>query len=107
MNLSACWRKTRFPNAYRDARWLAAKLRCVKLKRRSNSRAAGFWEARELPSWSQRCCDPTENAICDLAVSAGGGGGQKNVEVVGMNRAKQRIFALDVALADEIDERVF
>src|SRR5712671_7916036 len=47
-------------------------------------------------------------ALCDLAVRAGGGGGvQKNVEVIGMDGAEECVLSLDVALADEIEERVF
>src|SRR5258707_5449989 len=47
-------------------------------------------------------------AIRDLAVGAGGGGGiQKNIEVVRVNGAEESVFAVDVALADQIDERVF
>jgi len=49
-----------------------------------------------------------EEAIRDLAVGAGGGGGiQKNIEIVRVNGAEESVFALDVALADQIDERVF
>ena len=45
---------------------------------------------------------------CALPVGAGGGGGiQKNVEVVRVNGAEESVFALDVALADQIDERIF
>ena len=47
-------------------------------------------------------------ALCDLAVRSGGGRGiQKNIEVVRVNGAEESVFALDVALADQIDERVF
>src|SRR5882762_9046722 len=47
-------------------------------------------------------------ALCDLAVRGGGGGGvQKNVEVIGMDGAEKGVLSLDVALADEIEERVF
>ena len=43
-----------------------------------------------------------------LAVRAGGGRGvQKNVEVIGMDGAEECVLSLDVALADEIEERVF
>jgi hypothetical protein len=47
-------------------------------------------------------------SLRDLAVGTGRGGGiQKNVEVVRVNRAEERVFPLDVPLANQIDKRVF
>ena len=47
-------------------------------------------------------------ALCDLAVRSGGGRGvQENVEIIGMDGAEECVLSLDVALADEIEERVF
>src|SRR5258706_2358821 len=62
-----------------------------------------------MPSWGAAVLRPyQERCSATLAVRGGGGRGvQKNVQVVGMDGAEESVFALDVALADQIDERVF